>query len=284
MNGYSNSDDHQPLMYWGSVPLYAAHVLVIGFVVSMIATALLMFTGVAAGLENALAFSSVHVLKGEIWRLITYGLVNRPTLWFAIDMMMIVWFGRELEKFFGRRKFLGLYTGLYLLPPLVLTLIGTWFPTQIAGQTGGFGLFIAFATLYPNVGMLFNLLTKWVATILVGLYALIALSGRDWVSLISLAVTTGFAVYFVRHAQGLISLPSMTLRSAKPKLRTLPDLKSDRPERTVGRKESPVGSMAEVDALLDKIAKSGIGSLTSKERAVLDSAQQTLKQRRSGRP
>jgi len=39
--------------------------------------------------------------------------------------------------------------------------------------------------------------------------------------------------------------------------------------------------MAEVDALLDKIAQSGIGSLTTKERAKLDAARAELLKRES---
>lgn len=281
MNGYSPSDDHQPLAYWGSIPLFSAHMIVATFVVSMIATALLSFWNQAAFL-SLLAFDSIRVLKGEVWRIVTYGFVNPPSLWFAIDMLMIIWFGRELEKFFGRRRFLWIYAGLYLIPALVLTVVGTWYPTRFAGQTGGFGLFIAFAALYPNAVMLGNILAKWVAIILVGLYALIALSGRDWVSMITLATTTTLAYGFVRHAQGLLNVPTLPRVRSKPKLRTLPDLPERQAKPAVPERESP-GSMAEVDALLDKIAKSGIGSLTAKERATLDSAQRELKRRRSSR-
>ncbi|MBE7540388.1 MAG: rhomboid family intramembrane serine protease [Opitutaceae bacterium] len=280
MNGYSTSNDHQPLTYWGSVPLYAAHMIVVVLVISMIATALLSFWNQTALLSLA-AFDSMRVLKGEVWRVFTYGLVNPPSLWFAIDMLMIIWFGRELEKFFGRRRFLWIYTGLYLAPALILTITGAWLPTRFSGQTGGLGLFIAFATLYPNAMMLGNLLAKWVAIVLVGLYALIALSSRDWVSLITLTTTASFAYAFVRHAQGLLTIPSVLPARRQPRLRALPDL-PERPEKTAPPREPPA-SMAEVDALLDKIATSGIGSLTAKERAVLDSAQQTLRKRRSPR-
>lgn len=282
MNGYSTSNDHQPLTYWGSVPLFAAHMIVVVFVVSMIATALLSFWNQAAFL-SLLSFDSMRVLKGEVWRIVTYGFVNPPSLWFAIDMLMIIWFGRELEKFFGRRRFLWIYAGLYLVPALVLTVVGTWYPTRFAGQTGGFGLFIAFATLYPNAVMIGNILAKWVAIILVGLYALIALSGRDWVGMITLSTTTLLAYSFVRHAQGLLNVPTFTPVRSKPKLRVLPDLPERHEKPSSSPKVEMSNTMAEVDALLDKIAKSGIGSLTAKERATLDSAQQRLKQRRSSR-
>jgi hypothetical protein len=56
----------------------------------------------------------------------------------------------------------------------------------------------------------------------------------------------------------------------------LPDL----PRKTKSTSAPPIASMAEVDALLDKIAQHGIGSLTPKERAKLDAAQRELKNRR----
>jgi len=42
-------------------------------------------------------------------------------------------------------------------------------------------------------------------------------------------------------------------------------------------------SMAEIDALLDKIAQSGISSLTAKERAKLEKGREKLLKRESGR-
>lgn len=275
MNMYGSSDEHQPVTWVRGYPLYAAHFVVAVFVTSMIATAVIMATG-ATALLGWLRFSSVAVLHGEVWRLFSYGFVNPPSLWFAIDMLMIVWFGREVEKFFGRTTFLGLFACLYVLSPLVLTLIGLRQPTSLTGETGAFALFVAFATLYPNTVMMLNLLAKWVALILVGLYSLMALSSRDLVGLISLWSTVGFAYGFVRFQQGHFRLPSFKLRRG-PKLRVLPDL--DRKPDAVLRESS----MAEIDVLLDKIARSGIASLTAKERARLDAARDDLLKKTTGR-
>ena len=96
-----------------------------------------------------------------------------------------------------------------------------------------------------------------------------AISSRDLVGLITLWSTIGFAYGFVRFQQGHFRLPSFRFGRRTPKLRVLPDL--DRKPDTVRDT-----SMAEVDALLDKIAKSGIGSLTAKERARLDAARNDL--------
>ena len=279
-NVYESSEDHQPVTWVKGYPVYAAHLVVVGFVVSMLATTLVLAFNVAGALAW-LQFSSGAVLRGEIWRVLTYGLVNPPSLGFAIDMAMIGWFGREVERMYGRRSFLSLYGCLYLVTPLLFTVLGRWLPAQLSGESGAFALFVAFAAIYPNVPMFFNLVAKWVAAILVGLYTLMALSGRNWTELISLWATVGFAFAFVRRKQGRLELPAGGWWPRKPRLRVLPELKPEpKPVAPVRAGAAERSATSEVDALLDKIAQSGIGSLTAKERARLESARAELLKRR----
>jgi membrane associated rhomboid family serine protease len=278
MNSYGSSEEHQPLTWIRGHPVYAAHAIVLVYVLSMFATTILMASN-AQGLLAWLPFQSERVLKGEIWRFFTYGFYNPPSLWFVIDMFMIVWFGRELEKFFGLRKFLLFYAGVYFSAPLVLTAIGLWQPTSLAGRSGAFALFIAFATLYPNVSFFFNILAKWLAMILVGIDTLVALSNRDLASLISLWTSVGFAFAFVRYQQGHFALPSFRRSQSSASA----DIPSRRSEKSRAEKAQSQSTMAEVDALLDKIAQSGFGSLTPKERARLDTARAELMKKEQGR-
>lgn len=263
-------------------PLYAAHFIVLLFVVSMLVTTIMMATPALRGLVGWLTFGSDQVLSGQVWRIATYGLVNHPSLWFVVDMFMLAFFGRELERFFGRRTFLALYASLYFLTPLLFTLIGLVRPMFLAGEAGAFALFIAFATLYPNVAMIFNILAKWLAIVLVGIYTMMYLAANDWTGLLSLWTTTAVAFGFVRFQQGVISLPKINFFRRKPTLRVLPD---PVPKKTLpaSRPVRADATMAEVDALLDKIAKSGIGSLTPKERAKLEAAREGLMKRGSAR-
>jgi hypothetical protein len=271
---FYGSEEHEPVTWVRGHAIYAAHLVVLVFIASMLVTTVLMFSQ-APSIVSWVMFSSESVLRGQVWRVFSYGLWNPPSLWFAIDMLMLVWFGRELEKFFGRRKFLALYCCIYLLPPLLFTALSRWFPTTLAGETGAFAIFIAFATLYPNVPLFFTLLARWVAIVLVALYTLIALSARNWETLISLWATSGFAYLFVRYAQGILNLPRLRLPRRKPKLHVV---REPAPPRSAPV-NPPSASMAEIDALLDKIAQSGIGSLTAKERAKLDAARRDLKKR-----
>jgi hypothetical protein len=252
------------------------------FVVAMLATTFMLAVPAVRGVPGWLTFSSVQVLEGQIWRVVTYGLVNPPSLWFVVDMFMLVFFGRELEKFFGRRTFLFLYGSLYFLTPLLFTLIGLIRPMTLMGESGAFALFIAFATLYPNVAMLFNILAKWVAIVLVGIFTMMRLAANDWAGLISLWSTVAFAFGFVRYQQGMIKLPNLSFRR-RPKLRVLPDPVPNKKTTLASHSAREDATMAEVDALLDKIATSGISSLTAKERAKLEAAREGLMKRSAGR-
>src|SRR5207248_4242688 len=129
--------------------VYAAHLFMLILVASMVATTILIFAG-QRPLLDWLVFDAHRVLRGQVWRIVTYGVVNEPSISFGIDMVILVWFGREVERFFGRRKFITLFAAVYLVTLLILTAIGPWAPFALAGKIGVLTIFIAFATLYPN--------------------------------------------------------------------------------------------------------------------------------------
>lgn len=283
MNGHRDwsgpSEEHQPVTWWNGHPIFASHLIVIVYCVLMVVTAI--GGGALAPMLSLLDFESRLVWSGEAWRLMTYGLFNYPSLQFGFDMLMLVWFGRELERTFGRRVFFVLYGSIYLIGPLVLSMIGLWRPTAMAGEPGALALFVAFATQFPGMPIFFALLAKWAAFILVGLFTLMALASRNWTALVLLWSTCGYAHLFVRHQQGSISLPRFSWRRRPPKLRVLPDL----PAKKIAPVAKPAkedATMAEIDALLDKIAKSGMASLTPKERAKLEAAREGLMKRGRG--
>lgn len=281
MSRYPDSADrdHEPLTWLNGHALYVTHVIVLVYVVSMLVTTACQFLRTDFWF-TWLPFTSTEVLHGQAWRVFSYGLVNPPSLWFAVDMVMLVWFGRELEKFFGRRTFLFLYSGLYLLSPLLFTVIGLWRPMGLSGEIGSFALFIAFATLYPDVPLFFNILAKWAAMILVAIYALIALGARDVTGLITLACTVGFAHGFVRVQQGRWSFPTFRLPRREPKFRVLPGGANSTPSRP-----APVPfadkAVAEMDELLEKISRSGMNSLTAKERERLHQSREAMLARKA---
>lgn len=264
MARYGYSEEHQPVTYWGGYPIYAAHFIVTVLVAAMIATTICQGANVTA-VWMWLPFDGVRVWHGEVWRMLTSGLLNGPSLWFAVNMVLFVWFGREVEKRIGRRKFLGLFFAVYLVTPVLLLALTPVWPTVASGDHGtSLAIFTAFATLYPSVLVFFNISAKWAALILVGIYTLVALSYHDWTGMLALWATNATAYGFIRYEQGQWSLPRLRWPRRGPKLRVLPDLPAATPR---GERQRET---AEIDALLDKISQSGFSSLTPKERAKLE--------------
>jgi hypothetical protein len=108
------------------------------------------------------------------------------------------------------------------------------------------------------------------AIVLVGIYTLMALSARDVVALAALWVTVGYCYGFVRVEQGQLTLPKFPWPRRGPKLRVLPKAASSTGENAVAE---------EMDRLLDKIAKTGLSSLSATERARLEKAREALLRR-----
>src|SRR5438067_562761 len=157
MSARDPSDDYQPAFWMGGHPVRTSGVIVIFYVATMIATTLALAFGFADWLAPLVFSRDAALHHGAVWQFVTYVMVNPPgdlsrNLWFVVDMFMLWWFGGELEKFFGRRVFLKFYLAIILLAPLIYTILGFfWGVPSLFGAAGSFPVFIAFATLYPNV-------------------------------------------------------------------------------------------------------------------------------------
>ena len=278
MFGVTTSDDYRPVAWMGRYPVDVTTMLV-GLHVSLAILTCILVAFSSGSVLSYLIFDSAAVWSGgQVWRLITYAFIHSPSgsglLWFAIEMYMLFVFGREVERFIGRRAYIALYLVLLLLPALVLTLWGLGTRTAIGGSGPlHFAVFVAFATIYPNVELLLRIMTKWVALILAGIGTLSALAAHDWQTLVVLWTSIGAAFLFVE------------LRGAGPELvwwNKFKGLIQPRPKLHIVQKQNaqrPVEQddvYASVDPILDKISKSGIGSLTTNERRQLDRARNRL--------
>lgn len=282
MFGVTTSDDYKPVTWMGRYPVDVTTLLVGLHITLMVLSCFLLAFG-AAGVLNLLIFDSAQVLgSGRVWQIVTYAFVHVPysgsaLLWFAVEMYLLFVFGREVERFVGRRAFLTLYALLLSVPTVFLTIGGLWARLGAAGSASlHFGVFIAFAAIYPNVEMLLRIQAKWVAMILAAIGTLAALANHDWASMILLWSTIPVAVLFVR------------LRGIGPELVWWDNLKTrwqPKPKFQVVRKASPRRVIEpenvhdSIDPVLEKISKQGINSLTASERRALDRARNRLLKR-----
>jgi membrane associated rhomboid family serine protease len=274
--------DHEPLTVWNGHPIYAATLLVV------IHVGMLLFWMVASalhlgGLMDLLSLHSVAVLRhGWVWQPLTYALVHPPApalavLWFAVEMYMLWIFGRELERFFGRRLFLQFYAGMWLLIPTLHLLLGLLEPQIIYGsQTIHFAVFLAFATLYPNALFMFGIPAKWFAVILVAAQAISYIASTAYGELLVFGVIVASAYYFVLYQRGEVTFPKMRWPRRQPRFHVVP--RNTPPVQKVKLVQQSA-SMDDVDALLDKIARTGLNSLSAAERARLERASADLKKR-----
>ncbi|HEX4140836.1 MAG TPA: rhomboid family intramembrane serine protease [Candidatus Methylacidiphilales bacterium] len=272
------SDDYRPLFWVSGHPIYVNRLLLIlniaAFAIVAIAVAVL-----GPDVLAALSLSNWDIVHGgQIWRLVTY-VIFPPDTWSAINfifaMGFLYFFGKQVEEYVGRTAFLYLYAALVLIPSLVATLLAfAGIPINTLGSYGPiFGVFIAFATLYPRMEIniwFVNLYAMYWAFALLGVLTLVDL--RDPVGLGALWLDAG------------IGYLSMRLIGAGYGMTWLTDWIEERRAARLAKKHN-IRVMKEtkqsesIDEILEKISKQGVGSLTAKERAALERARTKLLKR-----
>src|SRR5437762_11507949 len=128
MFGVTTSDDYRPVAWMGRYPVDVTTMLVGLHVAAAVFAAILVAVG-AGSVLTWLQFDSAAIWYGaQVWRLFTYAFVHAPSglRWFAIEMYLLFVFGREVERFLGRRAYIALYAFLLVTPPLLLTTWGLW--------------------------------------------------------------------------------------------------------------------------------------------------------------
>jgi len=135
-----------------------------------------------------------------------------------------------------------------------------------------FGVFVAFALIYPTAEMFFGIQAKWIALALLAINSLQCLALSDYEALAVLAVDSVAACLFIARFQGrlALSLPSrrqqvLVRRTAAP---------SPRNAAVAAPEEEDLHGS--IDPILDKISRSGIASLTMRERDRLEKARHKL--------
>ena len=275
MFGVTTSDDYRPVAWMGRYPVDVTTMLV-GLHIALAVIGCVLF---AAGTSvlSYLQFDSTAVFyQGQVWRIVTYAFVHPPAglLWFAVEMYMLFVFGREVERFLGQRAYVVLYLILLIAPSLLLTTWGLWQPTALAGSPAlHFGIFVAFATIYPRVELFLRIMAKWFALILAAVYTLQLIAYHAWSELAVVWTSIGAAFLFVELRGAGPELAWWSNVKArigpKPKIRVL--------QRThAHRAVEPDDVYASIDPILDKISKSGIGSLTANERQQLNRERERL--------
>ena len=278
---HEQSDDYRPLFWVQGRPVHANTLIVIGHVTAFIISALCISFFSFEIVDGNLALDATEIWHGQVWRLFTYVAFDpfffqSRSLWFLISIALLYFFGREVEQLVGRRAYLGFYAALILVPAVLFSVVALFLPLGPYLNCGDviFGVFVAFATIYPGAMPSFwvPLTARALMWILLGISTLIDMADRD------------YSAIFMLWTCAAVAYVSMRFVGAGHGSNWLSDWIEERRSRRLMRRHQfkvvqDKKATESIDAILEKISKHGVGSLDASERAVLEQARTKLLKR-----
>ena len=95
-----------------------------------------------------LAFSRAHILKGQVWRVISFIIAypqSSNVFFTLLALYFFYWTGSSVESYWGKARF-----NLYYLFGIIGTLIAGFIAGSISNTYLNLSLFLAFAVMFPN--------------------------------------------------------------------------------------------------------------------------------------
>ena len=240
------------------------------------------------------------VFHGEVWRLLTYAFLHDPGDIFHIlfNMLLLWWFGSDLEDLYGPREFLAFYLIAAICGGLLFSaarLIG--FPGDVCyGASGAVtAVLVLCAFHYPRrIIYLFLFLPVPIWLFVVGsvaydAYTLLAHHNTGVAVAVHLGGAAFAFLYYRRHWRidpVLQNFWSGALawrkRATRPPLRVYREEERPEPVRAaVAPSVEEDHIRAEMDAVLEKISRVGRENLTESDLKVLQRASEILRRRRT---
>lgn len=165
---------------------------------------------------NYLTLEPILILRGQIWRLVTWLLIPPDTLNIFTLIMLSLYYslGTSLERTWGAFRY-----NLYIFTGVIATIIGAFIiygifavqGTQVIFGTAfttyyiSLSIFLAFAVSYPNMQLLLYFIIpikiKWLA-VLDGVYLLYSFIASNWANrVLILASLVNFLLFFLGGIQ-----------------------------------------------------------------------------------
>jgi membrane associated rhomboid family serine protease len=225
------------------------------------------------------------VTQGRVWELVSYMFLHGGFTHLLFNMFGLVIFGSDLERWWGSRDFLKYYfiTGIgagVIHVAAAYAFPGGFPPSYIVPTIGAsgaiFGILVAYAMAFPNRQVLLWFVIPVSARTMVILFGLIEVvtafehQGGDGVA--RFAHLGGMLVGYVYLKQETLlrrakrGLNSARTRAARP---------TESPEDDAERKE-------QIDRILEKISRDGMGSLSKEERRILAESAERARRQRGG--
>ena len=167
----------------------------------------------ARGILNYLTLEPYYILKGQIWRLVTWVLMPPDSsLLFAVIMVIFYYqLGQALERTWGTFRF-----NVYIFGGIIFTVIGAFilygvmyavYGVPVAGMGAFFStnyinmaIFLAFAVCYPDMEVLLYFIIpikmKWMAVVY-GVLIIFSLIQTNWAGRVAIIMSLlNFLVFY----------------------------------------------------------------------------------------
>ena len=205
-------------------------------------------------------YQPLAIGKLWLWQFVTYMFLHSVSdPWHIIFNMLVLWmFGSEVERAMGTRRFLT----MYFTAGIFAGIFGCLFTPNnpILGASGAiFAVEIAFAMFYPNATIIFFVFpikAKYLVMIFAG------------ITVFNCLIPTGGNVAHFAHLGGL--LYGFLFIRYEPRFSNFIISRQNQQREKEYKKEEEVRNV--VDALLDKVNRTGMKSLTRRERSYLKNA------------
>jgi membrane associated rhomboid family serine protease len=221
-----------------------------------------------------LGLSDRGINDAYAWQFFTAPLLHNNIWHFAADALVLYFIGRDVEAIIGQRQFLFLYLfgafsgelgHLFLMPS----------DCVLFGASGGVAaIFIAYATILPELEMTTLLLFMVPVRLKMRRLAQIALVGAVALLLYDRSGAVGHSAFvggaiagwFYAHLLGFgrTSLLQRVLRQRRLEAARLQSMRADQ------------FVAEEIDPLLEKISQRGLASLSRRERRLLEQAREKM--------
>ena len=236
-------------------------------------------------LFEPLYLTTERVRSLQLWRLVTWPIANAPSLSAVITLAVFWYFGRSLEQMFGRIRFTYFLLAIAIIPAAILALLSFVSPSLRVAAVGlsliELGVFVAYVAEQPNARFFFGIKAWVIAVVIVGIQVLQLIGNRDSGALLLLLFILAMSLLLTR-AYGFAAdqawIPKLALPTKTRKLKSVKGSPVVRgPWGESGVPVNDMASQAEMDRLLDKIAASGMDSLTAEEKRRLKAHSKRLR-------
>jgi len=248
-------------------------------------------------LFNWMVLSQVNVSEFKIWTFFTYSLFHGSLMHLLLNALVLFFIGRAVENLLGERGFIRLYIICVLFGGLLWSLVnfGQMGASVIGASAGVIGVLSYFCFRRPNEPitlLLFfvipvTVLPKWVIWGLLGfsLFGLVfSEKGPAWDGIAHSAHLGGMLGAFLYYKWAdRMSVPRIRFGSRNSDKQTVkPKFKVNLsgPTGNFSPKNAPLHKgenlRGEIDRILDKINEHGFGSLTEKEKDILNRGKELL--------